>query len=55
MMRKMGSELGEETPPEFDEVVGRLESGESPDEIEESMPDLGAGFPGGDADDALEE
>jgi putative FmdB family regulatory protein len=54
MMRKMGSELGEETPPEFDEVVGRLESGESPDEIEESMPDLGAGFPGG-ADDDLDE
>ena len=56
MMRKMGSELGEEIPPEFDEVVGRLESGESPDEIEESMPDLGAGLPGGgDVGDDLDE
>jgi len=45
MMRKMSSELGEEMPPEFDEVVDRLEAGESPDEIESSLPDLG-----GDAD-----
>jgi putative FmdB family regulatory protein len=43
MMRKMGDELGEEMPPEFDEVVGRLEAGEDPEEIEKSMPDLGAG------------
>jgi putative FmdB family regulatory protein len=42
MMRKMSSELGEEIPPEFNEVVDRLESGESPDDIEKSMPDLGA-------------
>ncbi|MEE8122067.1 MAG: FmdB family zinc ribbon protein [Anaerolineales bacterium] len=41
MMRKMGNELGEEMPPEFDEAINRLESGESPDEIEKSMPDLG--------------
>jgi len=41
MMRKMSSELGEEIPPEFNEVVDRLESGESPDDIEKSMPDLG--------------
>jgi putative FmdB family regulatory protein len=39
-MRKMGSELGEEMPPEFDEVVDRLDSGESPEEIEKNMPDL---------------
>jgi hypothetical protein len=43
MMRKMGDELGEEMPEEFDEVVGRLEAGESPEQIEESMPDLGTG------------
>jgi hypothetical protein len=42
MMRQMGSEVGEEMPPEFDEVIGRLEAGESPEDIEESMPDLGA-------------
>jgi putative FmdB family regulatory protein len=41
MMRKMGEELGEEMPGEFDEVVDRLEAGESPEEIEKSMPDLG--------------
>lgn len=41
MMRKMGDELGEEMPGEFDEVVDRLEAGESPEDIEKSMPDLG--------------
>ena len=41
MMRKMGQEMGEELPPEFDEVVDRLEAGEDPEEIESSMPDLG--------------
>lgn len=45
MMRQMGHEMGEELPPEFDEVVDRLESGQSPEEIEEALPDLGA--PGG--------
>ncbi len=41
MMRKMGDELGEEMPGEFDEVVDRLEAGENPEDIEKSMPDLG--------------
>jgi len=41
MMRKMGKEMGEEMPPEFDEVVDRLESGQSPEDIEKSIPDLG--------------
>lgn len=41
MMRKMGQEMGEEMPAEFDEVVDRLEAGESPEAIEHSMPDLG--------------
>jgi hypothetical protein len=40
-MRKMGKEMGEEMPPEFDEVVGRLEKGQSPEEIEKAVPDLG--------------
>lgn len=43
MMRKMGQEAGEDLPPEFNEVVGRLEAGQSPDEIESALPDLGAG------------
>src|SRR5215217_6716919 len=47
MMRKMGKEMGEDLPPEFDEVVDRLESGQSPEDIEKAIPDLG-GDPGGD-------
>ena len=40
MMRKMSAELGEEMPPEFDEVVGRLEAGQSPEDIEKDLLDL---------------
>jgi putative FmdB family regulatory protein len=47
-MRKMSHEAGEDMGPEFDEVVDRLEAGESPEDIEGSMPDL-AGDSGGDA------
>jgi len=43
MMRKMGNEMGEDLPPEFDDVVDRLEAGQSPEEIESAMPDLGGG------------
>ncbi|RJP46408.1 MAG: zinc ribbon domain-containing protein [Anaerolineaceae bacterium] len=43
MMRKMGKEMGEDLPPEFDDVVDRLESGQSPEEIESALPDLGGG------------
>jgi hypothetical protein len=45
-MRKMSSEMGEDLGPEFDEVVGRLESGEDPEAIEQSMPDLDASMGG---------
>lgn len=48
MMRKMSSEVGEEMPPEFDEVVNRLEAGQSPEEIEKHLPDLPE--PSGDID-----
>jgi putative FmdB family regulatory protein len=54
MMRQMRNEVGEEMPPEFDEVVDRLEAGQSPEDIESSMPDLaetGGGMGGGDFDD----
>jgi hypothetical protein len=47
LMRKMGNEMGEDLPPEFDNVVDRLESGQSPEEIESALPDLG-GAGGGD-------
>jgi putative FmdB family regulatory protein len=49
MMRKMGKEMGEDLPPEFDDVVDRLESGQSPEEIESAMPELGNSI-GGDDD-----
>lgn len=50
MMRQMSAESGEDLGPEFDEVVGRLEAGQNPEDIEKSMPELGedAGSPGGD-------
>lgn len=32
MMRQMGAESGEDMGPEFDEMVGRMERGESPEE-----------------------
>jgi putative FmdB family regulatory protein len=50
MMRKMGSEMGEELPAEFNDVVDRLEAGQSPEEIESALPDLGGegGEPGDD-------
>jgi putative FmdB family regulatory protein len=46
-MRKMSAETGEEMPPEFDEVIDRLESGQSPEQIEEAMPDLADDLGGG--------
>ncbi len=55
MMRRMGDEIGEDLGPEFNEVVGRLEAGESPESIEESMGDtldsLGGDGEGGAFDD----
>ena len=38
-MRQMSDETGEPLDEEMNEVVDRLESGESPDSIESSMPD----------------
>jgi putative FmdB family regulatory protein len=43
MMRQMSGEMGEELGPEFDEVVDRLEAGQSPEDIESALPDLGGG------------
>ncbi|NWF62716.1 MAG: zinc ribbon domain-containing protein [Chloroflexi bacterium] len=41
MMKKMGQQMGEELPAEFDEVIDRLEAGQSPQEIESALPDSG--------------
>jgi putative FmdB family regulatory protein len=43
MMRKMGSQMGTDLPAEFNDVVDRLEAGQSPEEIESALPDLGVG------------
>jgi putative FmdB family regulatory protein len=52
MMRKMkdemGGEIGDDVGPEFDEVVNRLEKGQSPEEIEKAMPELGEAMGGED-------
>jgi putative FmdB family regulatory protein len=40
MMRQMQSELGEEMPSEFDEVVDRLDHGQSPEQIEKDLPEM---------------
>lgn len=47
-MRKMSAEMGEDLGDEFSEVVDRLEAGESPEDIEAAMPDLGGADFGGD-------
>jgi len=47
MMREMSSEMGEDMGSEFSEVVDRLEAGQSPEQIERDLPDIG-GDGGGD-------
>ena len=46
-MRKMSREMGEDMGEEFHEVVDRLEKGQSPEEIEQAMPDLADDVGGG--------
>jgi hypothetical protein len=55
MKHEMGDEMGDEMGPEFDEVIDRLEKGQSPEEIEAAMPDLGDGMGGGGGGDGLED
>ncbi len=48
LMRKMSDITGEKLDCEMEEAVRRLEAGEDPDKIEESLGDLGDGdMPGG--------
>ncbi len=42
-MKKMSGEVGEDMGNEFHEVVDRLEAGQSPEDVEADMPDLGPG------------
>ena len=53
LMRQMSEELGEEMDPEFHEVIDRLESGQSPEEIEQAMPELAADDFGGGGDEFM--
>lgn len=48
VMRKMGKEMGGDLPPEFDDVVDRLEAGQSPKQIKSALPDIGMDNSGGD-------
>ena len=51
MMRKMSREMGDDAAgPEFEEVIDRVEAGQSPVDFEAAIPDLGGGpegLPGG--------
>jgi putative FmdB family regulatory protein len=40
MMRKMGEQTGEKFEPEFNEVVDRLERGQTFQQIEKELPDI---------------
>ncbi len=40
MMRKMGEQSGEKLEPEFNEVVDRLEKGQTFEQIEKELPDI---------------
>ena len=52
MMKKMGREVGDDLPPEFDDMAERLEAGQSPEEIESALPDMGGDS---DASDGLDD
>ena len=45
LMRKMSDEMGEPLDAEMNEVLGRLEAGESPDAIEQAIPELAGSAP----------
>jgi putative FmdB family regulatory protein len=53
MMKKMGREMGEDLPPEFDDMADRLEAGQSPEEIEAALPDMGGTSDAAGLDDDL--
>ncbi len=50
-MRRMSGEMGEPMDAEMNEVIDRLEAGESPDSIDQAFPDMGGGMDGGMGDD----
>ena len=44
-LKKMSAEVGEDMGDEFHEAIDRMEAGQSLEEIEEAMPDLGPPSP----------
>ncbi|MHB1357397.1 MAG: FmdB family zinc ribbon protein [Anaerolineae bacterium] len=51
-MRRMGAESGEDLGPEFNDIIGRLEAGQDPEQIERDLPEIagdgtGEGMGGG--------
>nr|MBN1229491.1 zinc ribbon domain-containing protein [Anaerolineae bacterium] len=46
LMREMATDMGEDVDPEMHEVIERLESGESPEAIEQSLPPDDGGMGG---------
>jgi putative FmdB family regulatory protein len=52
-MRRMGAESGEDLGPEFNDVVGRLEAGQDPEQIERDLPNLGGEGMGGGMDGGM--
>ena len=48
-LKKMSREMGEDIGPEFNDVVDRLESGQTPEDIEASMPEINTASDGEDA------
>ena len=54
-LTRLISEGGEDMPEEFGEVIDRLESGQSPEDIESAMPELAddMGGMGGGMDDLM--
>jgi hypothetical protein len=53
MLRKMKNQMGEEIAPEFDDVVDRLEKGQTPEQIEREMPEINDESSGGAESDAF--
>lgn len=46
-MRRMSGEMGEPMDAEMNEVIDRLEAGESPDSIDQAFPDMGGNMGSG--------
>ncbi len=46
-VRRMADEMGEDLGPELEHALGRLESGEDPEKVEQELEEMGFGEDGG--------